>query len=89
MNWITLNVDLLAGTHILAAAFEMEALARKLGVTVRASFNGIAITVKPGDAPAAIQEHYDRAQEGGFTFATASYPPPGLKLPPKFPPKGM
>ena len=56
---ICLPIEANVGSHIRDVAWEMCALANKLGVCVTTDFNDTNVIACPGDEPAAIVAVYD------------------------------
>lgn len=59
-----------AGENIFYTAKRMVALARRTNDTVKAKFNRITLTAKPGDSPDAIMQYYDRRHKARRTRST-------------------
>lgn len=65
LDTLVMEVDALAGSDVHDVARHLCALADKLGVNCKCSFNRVKLVVRPGDDPVRLVEAYFREGKKG------------------------
>jgi len=73
---LKVNVEFFLGTSISTGSKELIALANKLGCTVMADFNGVALMGCPGDDPLSLENkyHFELNGEKSYKLTRAERP---------------